>query len=631
MWVPEPMTHFLLAATEEDLPEVLDFIGKQGRFHIEEFSHRFLHGSGYEETYGKLENCEQRIEEIIEYFDIKSTKKIPLRAVEVDEVIAEAEDFLEEFQNKLGERKNRLGRLKKEEKELNLTSELLVLLPESDTPIEELRESKFLKMWGGTIPSSEEENLLEITKDREIIVFRRKALNERVPIILFYSSYEEESLDRVLESVRFTQLEFFNRLEGPLLNLKDRIENKFWEIKEERASLRASVKKMGRNVEEKILELRNNIRVSLLELKWLGKMAKSEKVFFISTYLPSRNVSGLKEKGENLNLYILNEENIERKDDRANETPTKLNNPSMLRPFEFLIKAYDVPSYRGIDPTIPTVLTFMFLFGIMFGDLGHGLVLILIGGVLYSIKLLRRFALFPVLLGISSSIFGTFFGEFFGVSPFKPLWFSPFEDPERAMLLALYLGIVMVTIGFILRLVEFIMEKNKEKLLLSGHGLPGFLFYLFSLALAFSIINGKGDKIIAVESLAMGVSALVVAGGIPLKNAIGKGMDSNKLLISIGELIHLSLAMVSNTLSFIRVAAFNIGHIILTMSIIEIANMIGDMVGIGNYTTLIFGNILIIALEGMIIFIQGLRLEYYELYSRFFERGKEMYEPVKIK
>jgi V/A-type H+-transporting ATPase subunit I len=631
MWVPEPMTRILVATTEDNLSEVLDFIGKQGKFHIVEFSHRYLHEPEYRETYRDLENYEQRIEEIIEYFNIKSTKEIPISAVEVEEVLDKAKDFLDKFQEKLGKKKDRLERLKKEEIHLNLTSELLALLPESDAPIEELRDSKFLKMLGGTIPSSEEENLLEITKNREILVFRRKAQNGVVPVIIFYSSYEEESLDKVLDSVRFNQLEFFSRLEGPLLNLKDKIEGKFWEIKEERTSIQASVKKMGRNVEEKILELRNDIHVSLMELKWVSKTAKSEKVFFISAYFPSKSVSKVKEKGEDLNLYILSEENIERKNEQADEVPTKLNNPSLLRPFESLIKAYGIPSYRGIDPTIPTTLSFMFLFGIMFGDLGHGLTLILIAGVLYTIKLLRKFAVFPLILGISSSIFGAFFGEFFGTHPFEPLWFSPFDDPGKAMLLAVYLGIIMVTVGFVLKLVEFTMENNRDELFLSGHGLPGFIFYLSSLALAFSIINDKSGSIILVEALAIGVSALVVALGVPLKNAITEGLNSNKLLMSIGELIHLSLAMVSNTLSFMRIAAFNIGHIILTMSIIEIADMVGDMIGMGGYTTLIFGNILIIALEGMIVFIQGLRLEYYELYSRFFEKGKEMYNPVKIK
>jgi V/A-type H+-transporting ATPase subunit I len=631
MWVPEEMTHFLLAAYEEDLPQVLDFIGKEGKFHIVEFSDSYLREPEYTETFKRLEDYEKRIKDIIEYFDIKSEKEIPLSAVEISKVADEVGKFLSEFQEKLGEKQNRLESLKKEENELNLTSELLTLLPESDTPIEELHNSRFLKMLGGTIPSSEEKSLLEIVKDRDILVFKRKSQNGRIPLIIFFSYIELESFGKVLESVRFSELEFFSRLEGPILSLKDKIESKFWEIKEERTALVASLKKMGRNIENEILRLRNDIRVSTLELRWLKKTARSEKVSFISTYLPSRVVSGVKKKGENLNLYILDEEKIRRKSENADKAPTKLNNPPIFRPFESIVNSYGIPSYRGIDPTIFTSLSFLLLFGIMFGDLGHGLILILAGVALYSIRLLRRFAIFPVILGVSSAIFGTIFGEFFGTHPFDPIWFSPFKEPEKAMLFAVYLGVIMVTFGFVLRLIEYTMENKKEDLFLSGHGLPGFIFYLSSLFFVFSVVNRNSGKIVLIESIVIGVSAVVVVGGVPLKDAVKEGFNSSKFLFSLGELIHLSLAMISNTLSFIRVAAFNIGHVILTMSLIEISSLIGKMIGVGGSTTLIFGNIFIIGLEGMIVFIQGLRLEYYEFYSRFFEIGKEVYEPVKIK
>ncbi len=630
MWVPEEMTHFLFATDEEDLPGILEFIGKEGKFHIVEFSHNGLRESEYKGIYLKLEDYEKRIEEIIEYFGITVGRQISSGAVDVNEVADEVGNFLNEFQQELGDKEDRLEELKYEEKQLNLASELLSLLPESDTPIEEIRSGRFLKMLGGMVPYSEEKNILEIIEDRDILVYRRAVQDNLVPLIIFCSSLEMDSLDKVLESVHFSGLDFFNHLQGPIVGLKDKIETKFWEIKEERTELQSAIKKTGRNLEEEILKLKDDIRISKLELRWMSKTARSEKIFFISTYLPSRVVPEIKKKGENLNLYILSEENVKRKSKEANKTPTKLDNPFAFRPFEFLVSSYGVPSYKGIDPTVFTTLSFLVFFGIMFADLGHGLLLILAGVSLYFIRVLRRFAIFPLVLGISSSIFGTIFGEFFGTHPFAPIWFSPFEEPEKAMLLAVYLGIFMVSFGFILRLIELVMENNREDLFLSGHGLPGFIFYLSSLSLAFSVINGHSGRIILTEGLIIGVSTLAVVLGIPLKYALKEGLNSNKLLVSLGELVHLSLSMISNTLSFIRIAAFNIGHVILTISLIEIANLIGNMIGTGGAATLFLGNIAIIGLEAMIVFIQGLRLEYYEFYSRFFEKGKVIYKPVKL-
>ena len=140
-----------------------------------------------------------------------------------------------------------------------------------------------------------------------------------------------------------------------------------------------------------------------------------------------------------------------------------------------------------------------------------------------------------------------------------------------------------------------------------GRGLPGFGFggyFMFSI--------------------------LVIVLGIPLREALKNGLNPNDILLSISELMHLSLAIISNTLSFIRVAAFNIAHVILTVSIISISNMMSATGSAGEFSSLILGNIFIILLEGLIVFIQALRLEYYEFYSRFFTRGKSMYDPIKI-
>jgi len=630
MWVPELMTQFLLAATKDDLTEVLEFFGKEGKFHIVDFSDKDLKEPRYKEAYQNLKEYKENMERIIEYFDIIPEKKLPIRSVDATVVEKEAKEFLDRFQVELGGKQEELKTLKKKETELNIISELLALLPEADTPIEDLREGKFFRMIGGTIPADEKEPLEDIIEETDIFAFMRPEEMGRIPITLFYPEGEEEIVERMVKQFRFAEVTGFNELEGSILKLKDSIEIGFWEIKEEKAHIQSSINEMGTNVLERILGLRRDVEISLTELDWVNRMARTENVFFIDAYLPSRVIPALKEKCGEVGLYTLFEETVKRSSEDADNAPTKLNNLSLFRPFEFLVKTYGAPSYRGIDPTIPTFFSFLLMFGIMFGDMGHGGVLILIGVVLYFLRPLRKFALFPIVMGISSVIFGILFGEFFGTHPFLPIWFSPFEEPERAMLLAVYLGIGVVIIGFILRIIEGSLKADKEELFLSGGGLPGFVFYLSMIFLVFSVIKELPGKVIISEAVVTAVSVLVIALGKPLKEALTEGLNTDHLLISLGEMIHLSLAMISNTLSFIRVAAFNIGHVILTISVITIAEMVGEMAGFGGSSTLITGNLFIIALEGMIVFIQALRLEYYEFYSRFFEKGKLMYEPIKI-
>lgn len=630
MWVPELMSRFLLATTREDLTEVLEFFGREGKFHVVEFTDENLLEPKYGETYQNLTEQKDRIESIIEYFDVNVKRESFVHAVDATEVAKEAGEFLNEFQVELGKKQERLKELKTSETELNIIAELLALFPDSDASIQDLGENRFLRVLGGIIPVEEKENLLEVIEGMDFHLYFRPPQIDRIPVMIFYPAEDEEMLNKILKQVRFNRVEGFNLLEGSISTLKDSIEIDFWEIKEERATIQGSIREMGEDVEERILGLRRDVDVSLKELQWVNRMARTEQVFFIEAYLPSRMVSEIKERGKELNLYIIEEELINRRSKNAEKAPTKLNNLSLFRPFEFLIKTYGIPSYRGIDPTIPTTITFLLMYGIMFGDFGHGLVLILLGIGLCFIRLLRKYALFPIVMGFSSVIFGILFGEFFGMHPFDPIWFSPFENTEKAMLFAIYLGIGMISVGFIIRLIEEGLNGDKEELFLSGEGLPGFIFYLSIILLAFSLLNNLSKKVIITEACVTAIAILIVALGKPIKEAISKGFNTSYLLISLGEVIHLSLAMISNTLSFIRVAAFNIGHVILTISIITIADMMGEMVGVGKYSTLITGHLFIIALEGMIVFIQALRLEYYEFYSRFFKKGGKLYKPIKI-
>lgn len=630
MWTPEQMDHFLFATTKDDLTEILEFFGKEGKFHVVDFSHKKLDEPTYTETFEKLQEQQEKINNIIDYFDIETEKELAVHAVDATVVQKKAEEFLSDFEEELGEKQERLKELKEKEDGLNITSELLTLIPEGENSVEDLREGKFFRMTGGVIPPDEKKNLQDIMEGTENFVFTRPVFQGSVPVIIFYPADNEEQVKKIKEEVRFSTVEEFEKLSGPLDELKNTIEVNFWEIKEERARIRATIKEMGEDAEENILKMRRDIETSIREMKWVNKMSRTENIFFIDAYIPSKIRGEIHEKIDLHELFILEEEAVKRDSPRAEKTPTKLGNLFLFKPFEFLVTTYAPPSYRGIDPTILTTLTFLLMYGIMFSDIGHGLILLLGGITIYFLKPLRKYTLLPVTIGISSIIFGVLFGEFFGTHPFEPIWFSPLETPEKAMIFAVYLGMGFVSAGFVIKIIESIMKKDTEELFLTGDGLPGLIFYGSLIALAFSVFKDIPEEYIITEGAITAASVLVIALGKPLKQAVREGINTDELLISMGELLHLSLAMISNTLSFIRVAAFNLGHIILTVSIITIAEMLGETFGAGKYSTLIFGNLFIILLEGMIVFIQSLRLEYYEFYSRFFEKGNTMYEPMKI-
>ena len=105
-----------------------------------------------------------------------------------------------------------------------------------------------------------------------------------------------------------------------------------------------------------------------------------------------------------------------------------------------------------------------------------------------------------------------------------------------------------------------------------------------------------------------------------------KAKTTTPFVEKIFEIIEMLLSFLSNTISFLRLAAFAINHAGLCMAVYILANMIS---GAGNIAIAIIGNAIVIVLEGLIVAIQVLRLEYYELFSRFYSGDGRPYKPIK--
>ncbi|MCF7885546.1 MAG: hypothetical protein K9M80_03540 [Candidatus Marinimicrobia bacterium] len=631
MWLPESMTHLLFAAKQEKLNKAIDFIGQKEEFHLIKVEDQSLKQPRTESKITKLKQQKNDIEKIIDYFGF-STDHIEAEAVKPGEVIREADNFIKRFNRELEKRSEKRERLEKEEFQLDVVAELLSLFPDTDFEIQELFEGQYFNMEGGTIPLGDRESLEDVEDVEGFYIFHSAPVKESLPVLIFYSKDEQDRLKRLSNRIRFTKTDKFYDFTGTINECKEEVEIEFWEINEERTQIQSTILDMGEDGRENLMTLNKRIETALRELSWINKMGRTKNVYFINSYIPTSSTRKIKKEIDaDDDLYIIEEERIQRDSEKAEGTPIKLKNPGFISPFESLITTYGVPSYKGIDPTVPTMLTFLIMFGIMFADIGHGFVLFILGIGMGLFKFLKNYSYYLTYMGLSAMIFGALFGDFFGSHSFHPLWFSPFENVQQAMLLGLYFGIFMVSTGFLLRIVENLINKDFEELFLSAEGIPGFIFYISLILVLFSTIKAHPGNIIYFEIALTMLAILVIALGRPIKEAITSGLEGETLLESMVEIIHISIAVFSNTLSFIRIAAFNVAHVILTLSIIKIAGMFGGSSTGGKLSMLILGHFMVIVLEGLIVFIQTLRLEYYEFYSRFFITGNLPYKPVKIK
>lgn len=371
-----------------------------------------------------------------------------------------------------------------------------------------------------------------------------------------------------------------------------------------------------------------------------------EDSFILVGFIPAVKADGLKKQLLELDPD-LSVEIADHDSDKRFQAPTKLKNNFLVKPFEMFVDMYGVPGYGEVDPTSFLAFTYILLFGIMFGDLGQGLVIALLGLVLSKVKKMD-FGRILTRIGISAAIFGTLYGSVFGLEhlldpfytdvlglPGKPVEVMDPATINNLLIVAIAIGVAMIVLAMLINVYTGLRNRDWEKAIFSNNGVAGLVFYSAVLAGAVSMLTGGPNLFTAPYILAFLVLPILV---IFLKHPLGKlarGQKDIKPEDGIGsfviegffELFEVVLSFVTNTLSFMRVGGFIISHAGMMSVVITLTEM---MQGSGSIVVLILGNIFVMALEGFIVGIQSLRLEFYELFSRYFEGQGKPYAPVTL-
>ena len=348
----------------------------------------------------------------------------------------------------------------------------------------------------------------------------------------------------------------------------------------------------------------------------------------------------------------------DREDIEQGRVPTYMEHPAFLAPFARLVRGYGVASYTEIEPTVMFAATFLLMFGLMFGDLGHGLCLLVIG--LLVRKLARSDAVRDAghviaACGGASMLFGTFVqGALFGKSlaemgfpftlDFEPIRFEgggANDNVMRYLALALTLGVVLISLGAILNVVNRLRRGDYEGSLLGPFGVTGIVLYWGLLGLAAkSVVAGLGAADVWLAAAVVGLPLVVLVLHEPLRelllarrrSRLSAGSVAMSLFEGLASGMEALMLYLSNTFSFLRVAAFALSHAALCFTIFVIQRMVSGLPGGMLWSAAIFvvGTALIIGLEGFIVAIQILRLEYYEFFSKFFQADGFRYEPFRL-
>ncbi|MBN1215929.1 MAG: hypothetical protein JXA99_10885 [Candidatus Lokiarchaeota archaeon] len=388
-----------------------------------------------------------------------------------------------------------------------------------------------------------------------------------------------------------------------------------------------------------------------LDNKYLSKIVLNAEIIKKEEPKP---IIKRKQKNKITSFQLENEELKTNHEDLRKETPTLVKHNSLIRPFETLTRMYGVPSYSEVDPTPFLFITFPLLFGIMFGDIGHGLILIiagLIGGIFVrKRKSIRNISWIIFYCGIWACLFGVLYGEYFGYHeifghPIQPIpiyipfmgfikLYSPLNNVITVFKVAILIGVFHLNLGLLIQFYNFIVQKKKYKAITET--LMKILFLDFGVYLVFAYgININAWLGEPYPVLLPIIPALLII----LFKPFGKLFrisymqeESYGALIGEGSMdtFETLLSVPSNVISYIRLLALALAHISLMVAIEAISEMVGGggiLAQILIITGLIFGNLIVILLESVIVFLNTLRLHFYEFFFKFFQGTGIDYHP----
>ena len=498
-----------------------------------------------------------------------------------------------------------------------------------DFNLEEFFNLDFYKFRFGKISKESYKLLQNQVEDLNLIILPLTADEHYHWMICFYPTFDQEKIDGVLSAMQFERTWLSSRIHGTPENALAMTKDGIADLKEKLSKLESTMAAYQSECNAKLL----NIHMSLKRLARIEEVRRNavhtKTSFYVCGWIPEEDLGALTTAiDQNESDTFIEDEPFELI--KSISPPTDLKNNRIFKYFEVFVKIYGLPSYNEIDPTPFLAITYFLMFGIMFGDVGQGLIIVIAGLVLMR----KKFALAGIFscVGLSSMIFGFVYGSVFGNEELIHGLIHPMEGQYILLGTGVGVGVVVMTIAMILNMINGLKEKNLARILFDRNGIAGFLFYwiVFGTIISY-LLTGKMLLPVPVLVLFAAIPFVVIFFKEPLERLMekkslfpgGKGMFFTQGFF---EMVDMLLSMASNTISFVRIGAFALNHAGLFMAFHILGSMAGET---GSIFVNIFANLLIIILEGMIVGIQCLRLEYYEIFSRFFKGEGKVYKPLR--
>lgn len=568
--------------------------------------------------------------------------KIPANRGESLPGIKEAASFVEQLNEELKELTQKREELAVQIQALKQSKDRVAPFTELNYSLREILGFKFIKFRFGRVTREYYDKINNYVYDTiDTVMFKCLEDPEYVWIVYFVPDKLSEKIDAIYASMHFERVFLPDEYEGTPLEAEHVLADRIQALEAQEREAQETVKTI---LEEKKEELTGAwIRLERFGVNFdVRKLAActmhaSNNFYILCGWMTERDARAFrKEIEEDADTFCILEDN------RGNITstpPTKMKNPGLFKPFEMYVEMYGLPSYNEIDPTVLIGITYSVLFGFMFGDAGQGLCLLIGGFLLYRLKKVRLAGIISC-CGFFSVIFGLLFGSIFGFEDIiDALWLRPQEAMtdlpfigrlNTVFVVAIAIGMGIILLCMILNIINSVRAHDTEKIWFDTNGAAGLVFYAALASVIVLYMSGNPLPATAVLVVMFLIPLAVMFFKEPLTAMVEK--KAKKLHGGVGmfitqgifELFEVLLSYFSNTLSFVRVGAFAVSHAAMMQVVLMLA---GAEAGDPNWGVIIGGNLFVCGMEGLIVGIQVLRLEYYELFSRFYRGSGRAFEP----
>ena len=577
----------------------------------------------------------------------------------IEKLEVDAKPIIKEIKDLLSEKNQLLNQLEVNES-LNKTLAMFADLSVDLNILQSLRQFHVVF----TVLSTKDLEEVRKTLLDDVIISTRLT-SETSALFIATPAIESERVEKILRSFEIKPFEIPDRLPQNLIEAKKIVtkdlERQTLRFKDINNMINTKIEQSS----QKMLSLREEAKTVNELFTNVKKVGDLEYFAVIKGYFPK---SGLKEFKKKFSRYIVFTEDVKQResetDKKSSIPPTIMKNFPFIRAFEPITLNQGPPKYGEIDPTPLIMLTFPFFYGIMFGDLGHGIILSLFGLLLYirGNNSMKKWGIMLTVAGIIASIVGLSIGEVFGfaIGDIIPSLKHPLlEIVERhhgttsfstdavsiILQFSIIIGIFHLTIGFGLDIINGLKEKEYVETLTEN--IPTFFMYTFGVIFALAFLGAGnnfeglltmqdpipllGIPVAQATSISLPIiviTILVLILGKPIAIILKKAPKESiamVLVMGIVEFIIRIVEFLAGTMSYARLGVLLLVHAALLM----VLNMAVSLPLAVAIPMLIVFNILIMMLEGLIVYIQDLRLHLYEWFTKFYEGTGSIFRKIK--